>query len=143
VSQRHVSATELAKLAVCEQQLVVDKQRGKRLSKAQKEAIAAGREEHAGHHRQVQYYQQLQDKRCFIATAVFGPDALQTRQLRDFRDRVLKRFQAGRSLIRCYYRYSPALAHRLRDKPVASYLTRALLSGLLWLINHLSKPPSC
>jgi hypothetical protein len=138
-----VSATELAKLAVCEQQLVFDKQRGRRLSKEQKEAIALGQQEHAEHHQQVQYMKQLQDKRCFIATTVFGPDAVQTRQLRDFRDAVLMRSTPGRCLIHGYYRYSPAIARWLQHKPLLKFLLRQFLTGIVLLLQRPDKSSSC
>jgi hypothetical protein len=47
---------------------------------------------------------------CFVATAVFGPDAPELAPLRAFRDEVLARSTAGEAFIAWYYRHGAALA---------------------------------
>jgi prepilin-type N-terminal cleavage/methylation domain-containing protein len=76
---------------------------------------------------------------CFIATAAFGdPDHPAVWVLRAFRDRVLKRWALGRSIIRTYYRFGPSLAAWLERRPGARLLIRGCLMGVagcvaLWL----------
>lgn len=48
---------------------------------------------------------------CFVAGAVYGPEAPQTRALRAFRDRRLLSSSAGRIAVGWYYRLSPPLAN--------------------------------
>lgn len=47
------------------------------------------------------------DRRCFVATFVFGPDASETQVLRAYRDAVLLRQCWGRALVAAYYRVAP------------------------------------
>src|SRR5699024_9681073 len=68
-----------------------------------------------------------QDKRCFIATAVYGPDAWQTNALRNWRDDALLPHAWGRLFIGSYYRISPAIARRLDHHPRMRATVRRLL----------------
>jgi hypothetical protein len=54
---------------------------------------------------------------CYIATMSYGSyDAPQVLILREFRDRFLDRFKAGRSFIAWYYRTSPTFVEKHRSK---------------------------
>lgn len=54
---------------------------------------------------------------CYIATMSYGSyDAPQVLVLREFRDRFLDRFKAGRSFIAWYYRNSPSFVEKHRSK---------------------------
>jgi Fibronectin type III domain len=65
---------------------------------------------------------------CFIATAAFGADwAPQVMELRAFRDRYLLTNELGRWFVAQYYRLSPPLADRLRDKPFLKGVVRWML----------------
>jgi len=83
--------------------------------------------------------QRVTDKRCFIATAVYGTDAWQTNALRRWRDTVLLPSASGRLLTRIYYRLSPCLAGWLVAHPMFSRPVRHLLDA--W-IRHLRLDPS-
>ncbi len=62
---------------------------------------------------------------CFIATAALGSaDAPEVAILSQFRDRILRQNAVGRSLIRAYYRTSPALAAMIAARPWARGLVR-------------------
>jgi hypothetical protein len=62
--------------------------------------------------------------RCFIATAVYGADAEETRALRRFRDRSLIRTRSGRAAVHAYYFLSPPLAAALGRTPRLRKLVR-------------------
>jgi hypothetical protein len=65
---------------------------------------------------------------CFIATAAFGADwAAEVQVLRDFRDRFMLTNAPGRWLVAQYYRFSPPLADRLREREVLKPIVRGLL----------------
>lgn len=65
---------------------------------------------------------------CFIATAAFGsPLEPQVMTLRNFRDNVLARSEAGRQFIRIYYRYSPAVAELIKKSDLLRTAARNLL----------------
>jgi len=91
---RKLAVTELAKMGYCETLLVLNKTR-KNGHKAYRDeaAIKRGNKEHdafdARVKREHQPYTPATDKRCFIATSVYGPDALQTERLRQWRDNSL------------------------------------------------------
>ncbi|MBU0765241.1 MAG: hypothetical protein KJ607_10450 [Bacteroidetes bacterium] len=69
-----------------------------------------------------------EDKRCFIATAVYGmPDDYHLYLLRAFRDRRLMTNLPGRLFVRIYYRTSPRIARYIAANSNAKYLVRKIL----------------
>lgn len=110
---RQVSATELAKLGKCERQAYFDYHCGEDQSLTA-EYIKRGNTEHK------KFNQQLSgnDRRCFIATAVFGADAVETNTLRRIRDERLLPYGAGRIFVAIYYRVSPYMVIFLRRHPM-------------------------
>ena len=75
---------------------------------------------------------ELKDKvlneKCFIATACCGSDtAPEVIALRGFRDRVLVPRRTGRTLMRLYYRSSPAPARLIARRPRLRAVVRRLL----------------
>ncbi|MCB2218548.1 MAG: hypothetical protein KQH59_21010 [Desulfobulbaceae bacterium] len=79
------------------------------------------------------------DDACFIATAAFGSiDHVAVRALRLFRDRYLKPFAWGQSLITVYYQVSPPLAELVAAIPLlrlaALWLLLPLAAGALLLV---------
>jgi len=139
---RFVSATELAELGACERRLILDRRFGKPLSRSARRSAAQGIREHERHHRAVQRFAQTPavptdrggDRRCFVASVVYGVDAPQTHCLRSWRDAVLMPSVAGRMLVWCYYRLSPAAVVLLRGSPRLTRAARWLLDRvLLWI----------
>lgn len=100
-----VSAKELAEMGFCEKRVQLAHLYGEQVTPDQRKAMARGQAAH-------QRY--LEDglaatavRRCFVATCVFGPDALETQVLRAYRDRVLLRRRWGRALVAVYYWVAP------------------------------------
>lgn len=129
-SERRVSVTELADLGYCEQQAIY-KHSGAQghVQPKQRQARQRGEAEHERRHAKLtrHTFGHTSDKRCFIATAVYGETAWQTNALRDWRDTALRPHAAGRALIQCYYALSPALAARLPHHPLLRHTTKRLL----------------
>ncbi|TND07727.1 MAG: hypothetical protein FD123_3046 [Bacteroidetes bacterium] len=66
---------------------------------------------------------------CYVATMVYGSyEAPEVLVLRDFRDRFLARFAAGRSFIRWYYRHSPGFVERYRHSKAVNSTSRFWLT---------------
>ena len=63
-----------------------------------------------------------------IATAAYGtPMAEEIQVLREFRDQILMKSEAGRVFIDIYYEYSPPIAEFIKDKPLLRAKVRAIL----------------
>lgn len=63
---------------------------------------------------------------CFVAALVLG-ECEETRQLRAYRDVVLRRTPFGRALVLAYYRVAPGTCRQLERWPRAILLLRAPL----------------
>lgn len=73
----------------------------------------------------------IKSGRCFIATAAYrDPKAPQVERLRQFRDRVLKRFSLGRSFVDFYYAHSEPAAEWLMEHSVFRYPVLAILAPI-------------
>lgn len=116
-------ASDLAEMGVCERRIWLAVRYGKLSTPEQDRARARG----VGHH-QVFHRGALsgieaapstsEPKRwCFIATVVYGENAAETQLLRRFRDVCMRPCRTGRWFVKLYYRFSPALARAVADKP--------------------------
>lgn len=134
-----VAVTDLAQLARCEHQMLLDRQFGKQRLPARERLARAGAAEHQRHDRLARQYQgqgrgRARDARCFVASAVYGESAWQTDVLRNWRDRVLLRFWFGRVLIGLYYRVSPVWVRWLAPRPRLTAAVRSILDrGVAWV----------
>lgn len=92
-----ISASELAQMGYCERKLVFDARHGARDTAEQARAKERGRALHARFYEERERIAEASATRGrgFIATLALG-DCGQTRQLRAFRDLVLRRSSAGR-----------------------------------------------
>jgi len=69
------------------------------------------------------------DYRCFIATAAFGSHLdPEVRQLRHFRDDVMRASPTGSALVTLYYASAPPIARYISVHPTARAVVRALLT---------------
>ncbi|TDG11273.1 DUF11 domain-containing protein [Seongchinamella unica] len=74
---------------------------------------------------------------CFIATAAYGsPLDERITVLRRFRDRWLLTNAPGKAIVKNYYRYSPAFAKRIAEKPVLRALVRAFLYPIIFVLSY-------
>jgi len=75
------------------------------------------------------------DRRCFVASAAFGPDAPETSALRSFRDRRLLPSAVGRGFVAVYYRLSPPLARVVGSSPLLASASRRVLGLIVRLVS--------
>jgi len=73
---------------------------------------------------------------CYIATMAYGDyEHPQVLKLRKFRDEFLRKSYLGRKFIKLYYKYSPLLVEKLKDKPKTNNIIRSLLDKLIKIIR--------
>ncbi|MCS7180271.1 MAG: hypothetical protein NZ891_02845, partial [bacterium] len=70
---------------------------------------------------------------CFIASVCFGENSWQVKILKEFRDRVLMKFELGRKFVKFYYKYSPYVKEYIKDKIVIKTLLKAILYPLIFV----------
>lgn len=136
--RKSISATDLATLGRCERQAVLDARYGKIEARSTEPDRQRGNEEHQRHHVEVKRYAKepmpTGNTRCFIATAIYGPDAWQTWALRGWRDRRLLPSPAGRILVRLYYAVSPWIARQALRRNAVHQGLRFLLDRIVrWI----------
>lgn len=130
-----VAATDLAKIGSCEN-IVLNKSQGRKikLSSASKRSIRAGNKAHNSHERNTGEFQG-EDKRCFVATEIYGPEAEETRALRQYRDTQLLSRWYGRVLTRCYYALSPMMVNTIRFLPSLRAPVVRVLNSIVYYVK--------
>lgn len=134
----HIPATQIAALGFCETKLVLQDQHGDRVTKTQAAARVEGQVAHEAFDKAVvakhnQGSTVARDRRCFVATAIYGVNDPRTEDLRRFRDTRLMTTSTGRALARIYYTASPLLVRVMRLCPILKYPVRHLLD---WVRKH-------
>ncbi|WP_038205755.1 CFI-box-CTERM domain-containing protein [Xenophilus azovorans] len=133
-----VSAKELAEMGFCEMRVLLEHLHGEHVTLEQRVARTRGQVAHQS------YYEQgmasSSDRRCFVATFVFGPDASETQVLRAYRDEVLLRRCWGRWAVATYYWSAPAVSRVLERSPAtAAGLRRLLRVAVSWCQRTLNR----
>lgn len=128
---RRLTATDLAKLGSCEAMMFLDEHFGERISPQRAAGRARGNREHQRMHIDVSANH---DRRCFIASAVYGEDDPRTQLLRQYRDDRLLTHRKGRWLVASYYRLSPPIAALATRFAIVSRVARVILTPVIaWL----------
>jgi len=142
----YLPATKLAAMGHCETKILLERKYGERTTTYQEKARVEGRVEHARfdqvvkaahNNRPVPPAPIARDRRCFIASAVYGESDLRTEELRQFRDEVLARVVMGRMFIATYYATSPWVARCINRyewlKPVVGWILDRVRRGLKFI----------
>jgi len=134
-AKKYHTITDIVGTVYCEQKVVFDRERGGDARPLEVRAkAAAGTFEHLRFQIEGQTRAAI-DRRCFIATAIYGPDAAETNFLRAWRDRVLMPTTTGRLFVRAYHAVSPSLVLLLCRSRWAATAMRAGLNALLRLLG--------
>jgi len=73
---------------------------------------------------------------CYIATMAYGDyEHPQVLELRKFRDNILSKSIFGRGFIKTYYKYSPKLVERLKDKSIINKVIKSMLNIIIRIIK--------
>ncbi len=121
-----ISISDVVAIVYCERQAVLDRQLGRRRTAAAERMAIEGQQRHKSFEGKGR---QQQDRRCFVATAIYGADAPETQALRAWRDQRLMPSAAGRTLVEIYYRLSPLALALIAPLPGARTLIRRLLDS--------------
>lgn len=74
--------------------------------------------------------------KCFIASAIYGPDSPEVEILRHFRDAKLSKNPVGRAFIDAYYKFSPPVAEAMAKAPLAASFARVILNRIVKRLNQ-------
>lgn len=119
-----VSASDVGRAAFCPHYLEL-KKRGVKASRQAEESRARGNASHDELNRMAQ------DKRCYIASHLYGIDDSRTEALRSFRDSNLLRYRPGRALVNIYYSLSPTLVTISSYSPAAERCLRYMVNSIV------------
>jgi len=136
-----ISASQLGSACVCEQQALFDSQRGLQRTADQKERIDNGVRTHKRLHAAAcTAYANVEtsspDRRCFVATHLFGADGVETEFLRCWRDSALMKTLQGRVIVGLYYRWSPIVVRAMDQSEFLKAITKW---GIRKLIKRIAK----
>lgn len=132
---KHHTITDIVSNTYCEQKMIFDRTRGR---VATMEVRAKQDDGIKRHQRFEQRGRSGSDRRCFIATAVYGPEAPETNFLRGWRDHALMARPLGRAFVQLYYRASPALVPLLERHARLAQATRFALGRVIRLLGFKS-----
>lgn len=132
---KHHTITDIVSSTYCEQKMIFDRTRGRVATKAVRAKQEEGIKQH---HRFEQRGRSGSDRRCFIATAVYGPEAPETNFLRSWRDQTLMARPLGRAFVRLYYRASPAFVSLLERHALLAQAMRFALGRVIRLLGFKS-----
>lgn len=123
---KKTTVTQLVDFAKCERLAILKLAKAEPLDAVRRKAVIQGE----AVHRQTERAWAV-DGRCFVASFAFGPDAVETRDLRRFRDGYLQLRVWGRWSVAVYYLLSPVFVRVARRCPGGLWTSRAL-ARLVW-----------
>lgn len=133
MQKKNNSITDIVKTVYCEQKFVFDRTYGDKTPEPIKQLAEEGIRQHTRFEKQGKL---AVDRRCFIATAVYGAEAEETNYLRQWRDDVLLKTGLGRLFVVFYYYLSPKLLWLIGNN---LYIQSKIKVPLTWFINWLKR----
>jgi len=119
-----VSASDVGRAAFCPHYLEL-KCKGVKASHQAEASRAKGDASHD------QLNRMAQDKRCYIASHLYGIDDSRTEALRSFRDKNLLNHRPGKVLVNIYYRLSPTLVSISSRISAVDQCLRFIVNGIV------------
>ena len=124
-----VSASDVGRASYCPHYLELKEKR----TKPSQESIEARAKGEVSHE---ELNPQAEDRRCFVATHLYGSDHPNTCLLREYRDQRLASHTTGRVFITVYYAISPYLVIAARKLPLISRFMRYFVD---WNIRRIQE----
>ena len=72
--------------------------------------------------------------KCFIATAIYGEDGVETNILREWRDQITDT-RIGKLFVQCYLKFSPAIADFLNKHSAFKKVVKVVLNRFVAIIR--------
>lgn len=119
-----VSASDVGRASYCPHYLEL-KNKG---AKPSADAIVAREKGEASHE---QLNRDANDRRCYIASHLYGIDDPRTNLLRDFRDSCLLKYFLGRAFISIYYLASPTLVSMSQRIMLLDLIVRGMVDFIV------------
>lgn len=119
-----VSASKAGRASYCPHYLELERKRTKVSTKAQAARIR-------GDQKHEELNRKAEDKRCYVASHLYGIDDSRTELLRAFRDQSLTTNLLGKMLIGVYYRLSPSLVTFARKHPRVDAVIRRAVDRII------------
>jgi len=127
-STEWVSASVVGRAAFCPHYLE-HQYEGRNISSSAKIARAKGDVAHD------EFNQLAMDKRCYVASHLYGVDDTRTQTLRDFRDMHMTNNLPGKTFIYLYYYFSPLLVSCVKALPALGSCVRFVVDRLVERIS--------
>lgn len=131
--RKKLTASDFGQYGRCAKQIQMDGKYGIKRSSEWKQRAVRGIKTHKTYERRAIRTQPVLAGRreCYIATALYGPDAPETNFLREWRDANLIHSKSGRICIAVYYTLSPTLVKLIPKNSVVEKALRILGRALL------------
>jgi len=97
---------------------------------------AALKEERARQMQEARARQRKDSSSCFIASAIYGEDAVEVATLRNFRDEILSQSAAGKRFIDLYYRVAPRIASYISPHQNVKLALKAVLRVIVTVVER-------
>ena len=133
-NEEWVTASAAGRAAFCEKYLELQRD-GAPVSRSAQQARNRGTEAHNQFNERISH--KSEDKRCFVATHLYGCEDPRTELLRQFRDTRLMRTRLGRIMVHIYYASSPWLVRLCQHSPRTDQLVRRMIDKIVCtLLKH-------
>jgi len=142
---KRVAVTQLVNMTKCENQTLLNTVYKPKLANDVKQRQKEGISDHKkfeklnnkyanNSQRVISEMNKSSDRRCYVATAIFGNHSPETTVLRKWRDQTLSQYYVGRLFIQAYYKTSPMLLRVMPSwtRPV----TKAILLRVVKAIRN-------
>jgi len=143
--KRYHSISDIVSAVYCEQKLMFDRQLGDTSPDFVRRRAVEGVIEHRRFEieQKIRVLQnkpgELIDKRCFIASSIYGINSLEAVTLRKWRDEVLLQSVIGKMFVNWYYWFSPLMVSMMAHHTWLTSLIRVGLDGFVALLDKNNK----
>lgn len=131
---KQLSASDLAELGFCERKIYLKSKYGNRVTSEQSTDRLRGNVIHEEIYKE-RASKFPSDKRCYIATCIYGADATETKLLRNWRDDFLLKSILGKIFIGVYYKVSPFIVRKLGNNCLFRLCSKFIIDSIIYILS--------